>query len=70
MSQSRLMVPEMSCEACRTTVAGALERIEGVEAVEVDLDAKLVTVLHGGDVSHDALVGAVEEQGYEVAEAA
>jgi len=42
--------------------------VEGVDAVEVDLDSKLVTV-SGGQLDDVALRAAVEEAGYEVAEA-
>jgi copper chaperone len=70
MSESALTVPEMSCEACRSTVAGALGQVDGVDAVDVDLETNRVTVRHRTDVSKEELVGAVEEQGYEVAEAA
>lgn len=68
MRQSTLSVPEMSCEACRAAIEGALERLPGVAAVTVDLERKLVTVEHDDGVSPvDRLAAAVEEQGYEVA---
>jgi copper chaperone len=58
----------MSCEACVATVAGALEGLAGVGAVEVDLDTKLVTVQHESALTAPAaLRSAVEAQGYEVA---
>jgi len=66
--ETRLTVPEMHCEGCRAAVAGALQGLPGVTAVEVDLDRKLVTVKH--DPEHTAterLCAAVEDQGYEVA---
>lgn len=67
MAESTLTVPEMSCEACRTTVAGALQTLPGVVAVSVDLDRKLVSVEHDeGLAPVDTLVTAVEDQGYEV----
>jgi copper chaperone len=67
MSQSTLGVPEMSCDACRSAVAGALERLPGVTSVAVDLERKLVTVEHDENRAPVAqLAATVEEQGYEV----
>jgi len=68
MSETRLTVPEMSCDACVATVAGALEALPGVTAVDVDLDTKLVRVEHDGAGPAPAeLRSAVEDRGYEVA---
>jgi copper chaperone len=68
MTHSTLTVPERSCDACRATVAGALEPLPGVASVSVDLERKLVTVEHDATVwPVDRLAAAVEEQGYEVA---
>jgi copper chaperone CopZ len=69
VTQSTLTVPVMSCEACRTTIAGALEALPGVVAVSVDLDRKLVLVEHDAHLTPPdrLLATAVEDQGYEVA---
>jgi copper chaperone len=68
MAESTLTVPDMSCEGCRTTVAGALQALPGVVAVSVDLDRKLVSVEYDDALAPvDTLVAAVEDQGYEVA---
>ncbi len=53
-----------------STVAGALERLQGVDTVEASLETKLVTVRHRSEISLEALVTVVEDRGYEVAEAA
>ena len=67
MSEARLIVPGMSCEACVAAVAAALEGVPGVTAVEVDLDTKLVRVQHDPRASAtERLRSAVEDQGYEV----
>lgn len=68
MSVSRLTVPAMSCEACRTAVAGAVRPLPGVRAVEVDLEGKLVRIEHDeAGPTLAQLAGAIEQQGYEVA---
>jgi copper chaperone len=61
---STYTVPGMSCEHCTHAVSGALSAVPGVQAVEIDLDTKLVTV-HGDELSDDALRRAIEEAGYE-----
>jgi copper chaperone len=59
-------VPGVSCAHCRAAITAEVEKVAGVSSVEVDLDAKRVTV--GGDGLEDAaLRAAIEEAGYDVA---
>lgn len=68
MQTSVLDVRGMSCDHCKRAVTEALQRLDGVSAVEVDLAAGKATVSYDPDrVSLDALREAVEEAGYEVA---
>ena len=67
MSQSATTtysVPEISCGHCKSTIEAAVQGLGSVERVEVDIDAKTVTV-DGGDT--DAIVTAIEDAGYDVA---
>ena len=59
-------VPGMTCDHCKSAVGGELSSVAGVEAVEVDLDTKLVTV-SGESLDDRALRAAIEEAGYEAA---
>jgi len=59
-------VAGMSCGHCKAAVTEEVERLAGVEAVEVDLDSKLV-VVRGAGVSDDAVRAAIREAGYEEA---
>lgn len=59
-------VPGISCSHCRTAITHEVEAVPGVTAVEVDLDARTVTV-RGHDLDDDAVRAAIEEAGYEVA---
>ena len=59
-------VQDMSCGHCERAVSGGLMSIPGVEAVDVDLAGKRVTV-HGEDLDDAALRAAIEEAGYEAA---
>jgi copper chaperone len=47
-------------------VAEELSAVARVDAVDVDLESKLVTV-HGTDLDDSRLRGAIEEAGYEAA---
>lgn len=58
-------VPDISCAHCVDAITGEVTTVDGVTAVEVDLEAKLVTVT-GGD--REVIVAAIDEAGYDVAE--
>ena len=59
-------VPGMSCAHCRAAINDEVENVPGVASVDVDLDAKRVTV--AGDQLDDATVrAAIAEAGYDVA---
>ena len=59
-------VPALHCGHCKAAVTEELESVPGVEAVEVDLDTKVVTV-HGAGLDDAPLRAAIEEAGYEAA---
>ncbi|HEY3182824.1 MAG TPA: heavy-metal-associated domain-containing protein [Gaiellaceae bacterium] len=59
-------VPGMSCEHCRAAVTEEVSAVAGVDAVDVDLDTKLVTV-RGTNLDDARLRDAIEEAGYEAA---
>jgi copper chaperone CopZ len=57
-------VPAMHCGHCERAIKEELAAVDGVIAVTVDLETKLVTVT--GDALDDrALRAAIEEAGYE-----
>jgi copper chaperone len=66
MNESTYSVPAMSCAHCKHAVSSELAHVPGVDAVEVDLDTKLVTV-RGRDLDDAALRAAIEEAGYQAA---
>ena len=59
-------VPDVSCGHCRAAISAEVERVAGVSCVEVDLDAKRVTIT-GDRVDDDAVRAAIDEAGYDVA---
>ncbi|GAB6880121.1 hypothetical protein JCM17823_23950 [Halorubrum gandharaense] len=66
MSQ-RITVSGMSCEGCEESVEEALTAVSGVTTVDVDRTTGAATV--EGSATVDELVAAIEEAGYEAAEA-
>jgi len=61
-------VPEISCAACKSAIEGALNPLDGVRAAVVDIAARRVSVdFDEAVIGHDALVAAIESQGYAVA---
>ena len=59
-------VPAMHCGHCKAAVTEELQSVPGVEAVDVDLDTKVVTV-RGSSLEDAPLRAAIEEAGYEAA---
>jgi copper chaperone CopZ len=60
-------VPGISCGHCKAAIEGEVGKVEGVDAVEVSIADKTVTV--SGSATDEALRAAIDEAGYEVAAA-
>ena len=60
-----LHVEGMMCQKCVSHVKKGLERVEGVEEAQVDLEGKSATVKLSADVPDQTLIDAVVEEGYE-----
>lgn len=67
MTEKTFNVPDVSCEHCVTAIQGELGKINGVDRVNVDIDSKLVTVRHNGQVSDEQIVAGLDEAGYDIA---
>jgi copper chaperone len=67
MSETRTYtVPAIHCSHCAAAIKEEVSGVPGVQAVEVDVEAKLVTI-RGKPLSDAALREAIEEAGYEAA---
>ena len=55
-----------ACNSCRLTITEELEEVAGVREIDVDLDAKRVTV-RGDDLDDATLRAAIGEAGYAAA---
>jgi copper chaperone len=59
-------VPAIHCDHCALSIREEVSEVEGVDAVDVDLETKLVRV-HGRELDDQALRAAIAEAGYEAA---
>jgi copper chaperone len=67
MEKTVLRVDGMSCEHCVKAIKSAVGNLSGVASVQVDLNAKTVTVEHDPVQSPlDKVKFAIEDQGYDV----
>jgi copper chaperone len=58
-------VPGVSCGHCEAAITNEVGRVQGVTAVEVDLESKRVTV-NGSRLDQSAVREAIEQAGYDV----
>ena len=61
-----LKIEGMMCQHCVAHVTKALQDVDGVTSVEVNLKKKIAVVERAENVSNEALVTAVTAAGYEV----
>ncbi|OZU89121.1 copper-binding protein [Virgibacillus indicus] len=67
MQTKTLDVKGMTCGHCKMSVEGALNELDGVSVVEVDLNSGKVEVTYDeAKVSLDNMRETVEDQGYDV----
>ena len=69
MTSITLQVPEIHCGHCKSSIEGAVAEVDGVDRVEVSIDARTVVVdFDGNGTTKSAIVDAVESQGYVVSQ--
>ena len=64
---TELNITGMTCDHCQHAVKSALESVKGVQSASVDLGTGLARI--DGEADLNALVAAVEEEGYQAAPA-
>jgi copper chaperone len=67
MTQATISVPEIHCMHCKMSIEGAVAGVSGVDTVTVDVPAATVDVSYADPATMEAIVAAIESQGYEVA---
>lgn len=66
MTHLTYSIPGVSCGHCRAAITSEVEKVPGVTAVQVDLDAKRVAVT-GERLDDAAIRAAIDEAGYDIA---
>lgn len=66
MGEERIKVEGMSCQHCVSSVREALESLQGVRAVKVNLETGEVDFVRSEGVSLERVREAVERAGYRV----
>ncbi len=59
-----LSVPDIVCGGCASSIKKALGNLEGVERVEVDVNAKRVMVEYGATATREKIAAALDKAGY------
>jgi copper chaperone len=65
MTTATYNVPDISCGHCVEAITGAVSPLEGVDSVDVSVDAKTVTV--AGSFDDAAVRAAIDDAGYDIA---
>lgn len=67
MDKTVLRVEGMSCSHCVNAISNSVGELNGVSSVNVDLDAKVVSVDYDNEkISIDIIKATIEDQGYDV----
>ena len=66
MATTTYKVAGMTCGHCVQSVTAEIEKLEGVQDVDVDLETGAVTVTSGEALSKDSVRAAVDEAGFEL----
>ena len=67
MTTTTFTVPDISCGPCKGAIEVAVSELDGVDKVEVAIEAGTVDVSFGAPADVDAVIAAIESKGYDVA---
>ena len=63
-TETKLTVPSIVCGGCASGIKKALDKVSGIEKVEVDVTTKIVTVEHHENVSREKLADVLDDAGF------
>ena len=66
MTEMTLSIPEIHCNHCKTSIEGAVTALDGIQKAEVDVANAVLTFSFDEPATLDAVIAAIEGQGYEV----
>tara|TARA_R110001592_G_scaffold153473_2_gene381952 strand:+ start:250 stop:555 length:306 start_codon:yes stop_codon:yes gene_type:complete len=62
----QLSIQGMNCGACVGRITRALDELDGIEGVEINLAAKLANIqFNDADIDSDTIIAAIAEAGYQ-----
>ena len=64
--KTKFTVPEINCGHCKETIEAAINTIDSVENVSVNIDNKLVEVMSNNEIDMTVVKNLLDEQGYTV----
>lgn len=64
--KKNIRIEGMSCGHCTARVAKALESLDGITSVSVDLESGTAVVEASDTVTDEAIIEAVDDAGYDV----
>lgn len=62
LTQVTFEVPDMTCALCPVTVKTAMSKVEGVQSVEIDFDARSATVIFDPALTDAAAIAEASAQ--------
>jgi hypothetical protein len=65
MEELILKIPDMTCQHCVRTINRALQKIEGIKSVDINLKTKIVKLMSETVISQDEVIEAIKKEGYE-----
>ena len=63
---TKFSVPEISCDHCKSTIINTLSTVDDIELVEVNIEAKDVTLKSSEEIDLGLVKSLLDEQGYTV----
>ncbi len=63
-TETKFTVPTIVCGGCASGIKKALDKVSGINKVEVDVNSKVVTVEHDAEVSREKLSDALDNAGF------
>ncbi len=67
MTETKISVPEIHCDHCKSSLEGALGEVAGVSRAVVDIPTATIEVAYADPATMEAIIDAIEGQGYDVA---
>jgi copper ion binding protein len=64
MTKAIFQIEGMTCQHCAQTIEKTLEKLPGLQSVHVDLNEKQARVDYQGTLNAQAVIDAVEAEGY------